>query len=408
MEPISLKERIEVIDIIRGFAVFGILIVNMAYFNSPVYLIVTDIQMWTGVLDRVASITIRFLAEGKFISIFSLLFGMGMAILMMRADQKGFKFVPIYTRRLLILFLIGLVHSIFLWAGDILVPYAIFGFLLLLFRNCKQRTLIVWAIIFLVTPVLLMGLGWAFLEIGRSVPEAAKQIDKAFAEMDIKYRMLFEQSLRVYSEGSFADIMKMRLKDLVFMYFGLTFYGLNVIGMFLIGLYVARSGILTAISENLKLLRRVFWFGLIFGIIGNIIYVYARENANLLVPSSSTFLYTVGFLIGAPTLSLFYITVIVLLIQFDRWKKLLKVFSAVGKTSISNYLFQSLICTIIFYNYGFGFYGKVGPALGIVLTLMIITLQIVISNWWIKHFNFGPIEWLWRSATYGKVQPMRV
>ena len=131
--PVARTERIQVIDILRGFALFGILLVNMELFSHPVQQAIFGLKEWTTLADRLAVWGIRFLAEGKFYSLFSFLFGLGFALQILRAEERGTRFVPFYLRRLLILLLIGLAHGIFLWTGDILVLYAILGALLLLF-----------------------------------------------------------------------------------------------------------------------------------------------------------------------------------------------------------------------------------------------------------------------------------
>ena len=112
--------------------------------------------------------------------------------------------------------------------------------------------------------------------------------------------------------------------------------------------------------------------------------------------------------VGAPALSFFYASAILLLFQRTAWQRHLAPLAAVGRTALSNYLLQSVICTTIFYSYGFGLYGRIGQPAGVALTFLIFALQIPVSVWWLRHFRFGPVEWLWRTLTYGKLQPMRL
>ncbi|MBM4168133.1 MAG: DUF418 domain-containing protein [Ignavibacteria bacterium] len=405
-QPVQPQERIETIDILRGFAIFGILIVNMAYFNSPVYLIIMPTDWWTGTVDRVAQGLIRFAAEGKFITLFSFLFGLGLAIQMLRAEEQGKNFLPFYRRRLVVLFIVGLIHAFLIWHGDILVPYAIFGFVLLLFRNRKPKTLIVWAIVLLLIPALLTGLGATMLELGRMVPEAGEQIDAQFAQQAEEYRELSQRSIEAYSQGGFSEIFAQRLDDLRFNYMGLVFYFTNIFAMFLIGLYVGRRRIFSELPTHQNLIRRTFWWGLVLGISGNLIYALAREYSIPSEPTLLSFVSTAGFAFGGPALCLFYAAALTRLSMSSGWKRRLAPLAAVGRFAISNYLLQSVICTLIFYNYGLGFYGEVGPAAGLVLTVAIFSLQIVLSRWWIRRYRFGPVEWLWRSLTYRRRQPM--
>lgn len=404
--PTPVAERIEVLDILRGFAIFGILLVNMTYYNSPVYLIVTDLKLWSGTADQVTQWLIRFLAEGKFYSLFSFLFGLGLALQMGRAEIYGTPFVPLYVRRLFVLLLIGGLHATLLWPGDILAPYALLGFLLLLFRNRKPKTILIWAVVFLSIPVLIMGLGFAALELGRSIPHAAEQINAQFARQAAEYEALVHQSLRVYSTGTFAEVMDQRLQDLAFMYFVLLFMAPNIFALFLLGLYVGKRRIFLDIPSNLPFIRRVMWWGLGLGIIGNLVYATARAYANPSEPTLLAFLFTAAWMFGAPALCFFYAATIVHLTQHETWRKHLSPLAAVGRTAVSNYLFQSVVCAVIFLSYGFGLYGQVGPAAGLALTILIFVVQVLISQWWAKRFQFGPVEWLWRSLTYGKRQPM--
>lgn len=407
MPPVPAKERIELVDILRGFAIFGILLVNMAWFNSPVYLFVLDTQWWTGTADRITAWLIRFFAEGKFYSLFSFLFGLGLTLQMTRIGSRGTRFAPLYRRRLFVLLLIGLAHAFLLSAGDILVAYALLGFLLLLFRNRKPKTLIIWAVICLVIPVLFMGLGFVSIELGRSISQAAS-IDAAFAEAAANYRALTEQSLQVYSQGTFAEIMTQRMKDLEFMYFGLIFYAPNIFALFLLGMYIGRRGILQNIPPHFPFIRWILWWGLGLGILGNSVFVIAREFSNPSVPSLLSFVSTTAIAVGAPAFCFFYVACVIVLTQHAIWKKRLSPLAAVGRTAVSNYLFQSLVCTTLFYSYGLGLYGKVGPAVGLLLTIAIFVLQVFLSRQWLRRFQFGPVEWLWRSLTYGKRQPMRI
>lgn len=408
MHPTLVHERIESIDILRGFAIFGILLVNMAFYNSPVYLIVTDLKLWSGTADQVSQWLIRFLAEGKFYSLFSFLFGLGLALQMARAETQGVPFMSLYVRRLFVLLLIGGIHATLLWAGDILAPYALLGFLLLLFRNRKPKTILIWAIVFLLIPVLVMGMGFAALELGRSIPQAAEQINAQFARQAAEYEALLHQSLRVYSTGTFAEVMDQRLQDLGFMYFALLFMAPNIFALFLFGLYAGKRRILLDIHSHRPLIRRVMWWGLGLGIVGNLVFASVHGYANPSEPTLLTFLFTSAWMFGAPAFCFLYIAIIVHLTQQEAWRKRLAPLAAVGRTAISNYLFQSVVCGLVFLSYGFGLYGKVGPAAGLTLTIALFILQAFLSQWWVRRFQFGPVEWLWRSLTYGKIQPMRL
>lgn len=405
--PVLGRERIQTLDVLRGFALFGILLVNMEFFSLPIYTQVLSPPAFTGPADRVASWLIAFLAEGKFYSLFSFLFGYGLTIQMARAAARGASFAPLYLRRLLVLLLIGLVHAFLIWVGDILVLYALLGVFLLLFHRRKPTTILVWAGIFLLIPILLNTALLGLVTLGRLVPEGAAQIDRSFAEAEAGYLAAAEQARRVYSEGDFAAITAQRARDLAFFYPLTPFFAPSVFAMFLLGLYAGKRGLFQRVADHLSLWRRVLVWGLGIGLIGNFLYATVGEFASRAVPSPATLLATTAQTIGAPALCLGYAAVFTLLLQRGVWRRRLAPLAAVGRMALSNYLLQSLICTLIFNGYGLGLYGRVGPAPGLLLTVVIYLLQIPLSVWWMGRFQFGPAEWLWRSLTYLKPQPMR-
>jgi len=148
-------------------------------------------------------------------------------------------------------------------------------------------------------------------------------------------------------------------------------------------------------------------WGLGLGLSGNFGFIVTADWSDPVLPSVMGLVETVFFVIGAPALSLFYAAAILLLVQREGWQKRLAPLAAVGRMALSNYLLQSVICTTIFYSYGLGLYGRVGPAVGVGLTVVIFLIQIILSVWWLRRFQFGPMEWVWRSLTYCKRQPLR-
>ncbi len=409
MGPILPQERIALLDILRGFAIFGILLVNMELFNSPPY--PSEVSVGTGTADHLAAWLIRFFGEGKFYTLFSFLFGLGFSLQMARAVSRGARFGSVYGRRLFVLLLIGLAHALLVWPGDILILYAVLGVPLLAFRTSSPRTLIVWTLICLALPILFYAGLFGFVEYGRSVPQVAEQIERWFAGTTAKYEALAEQSFQVYSAGTFAEITAQRIHDLGFYYLdpldGWLVWAPHIFAMFLMGLYVGRRGFLQHISTHVPIFRKAMWWGLGLGLSGNLGFVVTADWSDPVVPSVTGLVEAVFFVIGAPALSFFYVAGILLLGQREGWQKRLAPLAAVGRMALSNYLLQSVICTTIFYSYGLGLYGRVGPAVGVALTAVIFIIQIILSVWWLRRFQFGPMEWVWRSLTYRKRQPMR-
>jgi uncharacterized protein len=406
--PVSQAERVQIVDSLRGFALFGILLVNMAIFYAPFQQILFPVDPTAVWHDRAATWLIHFLAEGKFYTLFSLLFGLGLTLLMDRVQARGGRFVPLYLRRLFVLLLIGVVHAFLIWPGDILIVYALLGALLIFFRKAKPRTLLIWAVILMAIPLLFIFGSLALIELGRAVPEGAAQIDAALAEVEAGYLADIERAARVYPSGSFSEITAQRVYDYTSL--GLVSFfalGFNVLGLFLIGIYLGKRQIFQNLETNRPLLRKLLLWGLLIGLPANAIYATLIMDTVRFAPSGVAIFATLAHGVGAPLLTLGYVATWSLLSTTPVWSARLNLLAPVGQMALTNYLMQSIVCTLIFYGYGLGFFGQIGAAAGILLTIVIFLLQIPLSHWWMKRFRYGPAEWLWRSLTYLKPQPMR-
>jgi uncharacterized protein len=391
--PVLRQERIEAIDILRGVAILGILIVNMSLFSLP------EGSAALGTTDRL----IYFFAQEKFKALFSFLFGLGLAVQMMRAEARGAHFLPLYVRRLCVLFVIGVVHFLLVWDGDILHDYAQLGVVLLLFRRRTLRTLLVSAGVLLAIPVFFFSLTTYYSITHRVSPPLKSWISY---ETEPDDQQTIDENRRIYSSGTYGEQIGLRAGELP----GDLTPDIDdafVLAAFLLGLYAGRRRILHDIPAHLSVLRRVQRWGLIIGVAGNAAFAVGGAFD----PSPTSLMQNVGRLclvVAAPAMMLFYASTIILLTQRETWRRRLAPLAAVGRTALSNYLLQSLICTTIFYSYGLALFGKVSPSLGLLLTVTIFLIQIPLSVWWLGRFQFGPVEWLWRSLTYWQRQPMRV
>jgi len=407
LAPAPASARIDAVDSVRGFALFGILAVNMAYFSHPIYTLIAGLRTATTPLDRAVEFAIRFLAESKFYPLFSLLFGLGLVLQMQRAEARGVAFVPLYLRRLAVLLLFGLAHAYLIWIGDILTMYALLGFGLLLFRTRAPKTLLIWAGILLALPVLFTALSVAALAAGRATPDGAAELERVLAAMAADYAARAAEASHIYATGGYIEVTAQRARDLAFFAPFQLFMLPSVLAMFLLGLYTGRRGIAQDIPAHLPFLRRVRAWGLGLGLPLNLLYAVASEASERTVPSLLGLVATAALAAGGPVLSLGYAAALALLVQAPAWRRRLAPLAAAGRLALSNYLLQSLVCTLIFYGYGLGLFGQVGAAAGLLLTVVIYLLQLPLSVWWLRHFQFGPAEWLWRSLTYGRWQPFR-
>jgi uncharacterized protein len=404
--PVQPDERIQLLDVLRGFALFGILLVNMDYFIHPLQTILIPLPETVTGIERAVAWFVKFIAEGKFYSIFSFLFGYGFTMMMMRAETHQTKFLPIISRRYFVLFLIGLVHAFFFWVGDILALYSLLGFVLILFRNAKPKTLIIWVIVLLVIPLLFTLFGAAAIELGKSFPESRQEIEKSFAQQEAMYKKDIDRAYEVYPTGSFFEITKQRAYDMIFMSFSTLFIGPSVFAMFLVGMYFGKRQILQYLASHIPLFKKIFWWGLIIGVIGNFTYASLILSIPRFEPTFILFTASFGQSAGAPALSLCFISAFALAFHSAQNKRWLHYLAAPGRMALSTYLLQSIICTTIFYGYGFGLFGQVGKVTALILTIVIYGVQIIIMNLWMKKFQYGPAEWLWRWLTYLKKPTM--
>ena len=407
--PVTQSERIQVIDILRGFALFGILLVSIEFYGNPLEQFLMGHGELKNPADRLAVWGIRLLAEAKFYPILSFLFGLGFALQIQRAEEQSTRFVPLYLRRLLSLFLIGLVHAILIWSGDVLVLYAVIGALVVLFfRQRSSRTLLVWTGAMLGLSFLLLSYVVGIMYSAELMEGSRRSMGRFFADTNRGLGQPAHQASQVYATGSFVEITAHRISDLTLAY-GLSIYSIfTVFAMFLLGVVVGRRRIFQDVSAHSSLFRKTLWLGLLLGGSSNLFFVIAMEGASRYEPTLWSYAATVGQIIGAPALALSYVAAITLLVQHTAGRKLLSPLAAVGRMPLSSYLLQSLIATTIFYGYGFGLFGQIGPALGVLLAMAIFAFQIPLSVWWMRHFQFGPVEWLWRTLTYLRWQPFRL
>jgi len=400
--PIDSAERSALLDSLRGWALCGILIANMVAFIGFPFLDEAGRARTIGSgLDDIAELLIEWLIVGKFYSIFSLLFGIGFAIQLGRLESRG-EGVPRYLRRLAVLFLIGMFHMLLMWLGDIVALYALMGAVLLLFRKLSDRALVRWAIALWAIPVAwsalihfgginladpIYGLGLRTL--------ASWGIDVSVGPFEYYRDTGFWQALPVRPGEAWF-----RLGDLVYQ---MRFT--KVLGMFLIGLWVGRKAIYANLDQYAALLRKVATWGLGLGL-----PVSLGKAVLAMWPGESRpeleFATELCYVIGTPILALGYAASFALLWRSGR-KALIGWAAPAGRMALTNYLMQTVFQSIFFYGWGFGMIGVFGLAFVFPLSAAWFAIQVGYSRWWLSRYRFGPVEWLWRSLTYGRAQPMR-
>ncbi len=404
--PVKPLERIALLDILRGLAIFGILMVNMQMFYQPATSVIAGYAGSETIADKISTVLIKFLFEGKFYILFSLLFGYGFWMFINKKTDDGSSILPVFRRRVAILLMFGILHVVFLWAGDILVWYAVFGFVLILFRKKSDRSLIKWAFWLAIVPVVMTALSVLMVRLGMSDPQAAAGIEASMQEREAWMAEFLARASAVYSEGTFGEIIRIRLQEYMNLLPGVLFFYPVVLGVFLVGVWAARSGIIRDPAGHVQLFRRILWWGLITGVVFSALYTWSFFNTGAMtVPDIWMLVLTTSHIIAGFSLSVAYVSGIVLLYINGRFGLPARLLAPVGRMALTNYLLQSIICTTLFFSYGFGLFGKISVFQGVLLTLVIFGLQIPFSLLWLKHFYFGPFEWLWRSLTYMKLQP---
>ncbi|WP_368562255.1 DUF418 domain-containing protein [Pseudoxanthomonas sp. UTMC 1351] len=407
LSPIAPAERIGTLDVLRGFALLGILLMNIEGFAGTLVGALTGLDPTLTGADRWVDAAIYVLIQGKFYTLFSLLFGMGFAVMSQRAEATKRPFAGMYWRRGLVLLGIGLMHALLIWAGDILVTYALVSFLLLAFRPTPQKWLPWLAAGVYLLPVAFMGALGLLGTLMQLEPTAAAEWSKSMAELGGQMEALREGERQAYSVGTFLQATVQRVEDTGFMLGNLPVMGFSVLGMFLLGSWFVKSGAIARPEQHSPLFLRLRWLALPVGLVA-MLGAYALEPTMDFVTfniATATAFALNAF--GSALMCLGYMAWIVRGLQSPPWKRLLQGLAPAGRMALSNYLLQSLVCTWIFYGYGLGYFERLPRAWQVPFVVVLFAAQVLLSHAWLRRYRFGPMEWLWRSLTYLKLQPMR-
>lgn len=406
--PTQNNERETFMDALRGFAILGIFIANLAhmsFYNDGAKVISPwVVEGW----DH----TVRFLhylfIEGKFYSIFSLLFGWGIAFQLKRGAANGIDAVPIVKRRLLIMLLLGALHLL-IWTGDIVFFYALLGFIILPLRKFSNKTLLVTGVLLILSPIALYGLKMLFPALNyptEKLYETGTNITTYFYG-----EMSREKYMNLMHHGSWFDQLKINIAEFFYRY-GYLFYVSRiskVVGMFLIGYVIGRSDFYKNLQQNKKIVYAIIGIGLVMGLVFNYLlasYMSSPEGGDYYNLQLSGWYLTIYYALGVAPLALTYVGVMMLGFQTNLGSKLLQIVAPVGKMAFTNYIMHSLIGNFVFLGAGLDMMGQVGPVYFTLFGITVFIFQIIFSTLWLNHFQFGPVEWIWRSLTYKKPQPM--
>ncbi|WP_160715139.1 DUF418 domain-containing protein [Chitinophaga solisilvae] len=383
-------QRIRDLDAVRGVALCGILLVNAGLFAFPA-LYLNPMDYWTDPVNRSVIFLTNFIGEGKFIAMFSFLFGLGFTIFLQGAVKKGLHPVRLFLRRLAVLLGIGIMHAYFIWFGDVLCLYSVLGVALLFFRNCRPQTLLIWAFCLLTVPVVIF-VGGGMLTGPGIFADPSAAVTTA----------LGKGALHIYRTGSWLDIWRQNSTDVVSTRIGYLLVSPVIFAMFLLGAYAGKKNIFRDIAGNMPLIRQVQLWGAVTGWPLALLSACCMNAA----PDSLVYNYTqvMGSYLGGPAIALFYMATVVRFLRHPAGRRILQPFEAAGRMAATNYLMQSVGCVLVYYSFGLGWYGR-SPLTGWLVWICVFSLQLLLSSWWMRRFRSGPVEWLWRRLTYGRLAP---
>jgi uncharacterized protein len=397
--PVATSERIYTLDVIRGFALLGILIMNMPGFNTSFFAGVDGSHLFPQWWDRSAETVRDVLFAGKFNSMFSMLFAIGFTIQLERLEAKNPQHAKaIYLRRIFWLFVLGLIHTCVFWTGDVLHIYALLGLVLLALRRVPDKMLWTLFVLCLVYPVI------------RGIYRLYTTTPEDIAEFIALSKQWEASNNAAYGSGSFFEAALEHTRETLLVYTHplmlpqyLGFYVLLFLTM-LIGLYLGRHHFFQNSQAYLPLVRRVQWWALGIGLVTGAFFGYWDATVeNPAVPTPIGIAARIAFAVCRVCIMAFYVATIVRAVHSVRWKPRLSWMAVTGRMPLTNYLMQTLMATFIFYGWGLGFWGEVGPALSLVLALaMFFAVQVPLSHWWLRRFETGPLEVLWRKLSYGR------
>ena len=392
-------QRIEVLDVLRGFALLGIFLMNIEYFNRPFQEFGMGIPAGTVGLDYLVARLTEILVTGKFWVLFSMLFGMGFVVMQTQASVDGRPFEPIYLRRTAALMVFGLLHITLLWSGDILHSYALVAFVLMWLSPMSVRASSVIGVMLYSAPALLMMLSGILMGL---LPE--QELKKMAAESTSVVSEA-AQAANVYAHGDYSEVMNQRLQDFLHTLSFEPFIFLGAFGAFLIGAAIMRSGQLLDLKANRGFfIKAMSVYGLAAGLLMGVAQIFAGHS----MMTGPGMIYESLKMLGNLPLSLFYLSAIAFAMSFISVGRVLSLLAPAGKMALTNYLVQSLIASTVFFGYGLGYWSKWGRADLALFVVCVFIMQVVFSHVWLRYFRYGPMEWLWRALTYWSLPPMRV
>lgn len=394
-------QRTELLDALRGFALFGVVWSNYAVLSVWMFMAPEARAVLPGsALDGALEAFHTILIDGKFYSIFSMLFGIGFGFFLSKGNDGLWRFY----RRMLILLLIGWLHMRYLWAGDILFLYAVLGLLLPLFRGLSDRALLVTAAGLILSPIAID----AVVVLTNARFDPVEPFVRWMEASDARYGNSTFDAFLALPEGGWMEFLHANDRAWIFRVVHLVESNRppKVLGLFLLGLWVSRRKLFVDVAQHATLLKRVCIGGFMIGLPSSVFMWWAESHVGH-PPEPSSLLRAASYAFSVVPLAMAFASGFALLWIRDGWRQRLMRLAPMGRMALTNYLMQTIIAIALFYGIGLGWGMHVSAVAFEAIALGVFITQVIWSRWWLTHFQFGPFEWVWRSLTYGKVMPIR-
>ena len=395
IKPTRKDNRIDLLDVYRGFAILGIFVVNIVIMNSTFLNQDEFAKQWTSGIDQFAERLLQLFFYTKFFPIFSLLFGLGISMQALKMKEKGKLRFSFFARRMFILLLIGICHIIFIWSGDVLNLYAILGLLVTFFVGRSNKLILFLSGFLLLFPFYDDVFFFLFEQINFEPGSYLSNLNGASVH-------------HIITEGSYLEGLQLRLKEYMAnipMLYG--FLGPIAFSMFLLGLYIGKNRIYTSLDSYIKKISLPMILLAIATNSYRILFLFFLPETEIYANDLFRPYFIKAMVVSDVVMGLFYLWILGWLWQNTKAKYLLKPLRHVGRMALTNYIMQSLIGLILFSSVGFSLYEGFSPSQTLSIAIAIFAVQVLYSKLWLTYFRFGPLEWLWRCLTYRKFFPIK-
>jgi len=390
-QPTKAQKRIDLLDVYRGFALLGIFAVNITIMNSTFLNQDEFALQWTSNIDKFSEKILQLFFYTKFFPIFSLLFGLGISMQALKLFDKNKLSLSFFTRRMLILLIIGVCHIVFLWSGDVLNIYAILGLFTTLMINRSNKLIITLAILFLFFPFYDQLFEFLFQLIGFK-PETYLS---NYTGVSVN---------QIITSGTYIEGMKLRLLEYVSnLPMVLGFFAPIAISMFLVGLYLGKNKIYQSLESFIDKIKKPMLVVAIITNLYRILFLFVLVDLPIFRVAMNREIFIKIMVISDIMMGLFYLWMIGWLWYNSAFKKILQPLKYAGRMALTNYIMQSFVGLILFTSVGFSLYETLSPSEALAVTFITFICQIILSKIWLTYFKFGPLEWIWRCFTYKKL-----